>query len=121
MLQLAVANAFEEKILDNVKAMCGLYFSELIAGSKALVFRSTDLFQELKAPKTDSTVGQHIVDVRGQDMMVAVEFAAALCSMFDFAWPALGLHLKMDIFAPDSELVNLSSFRRRYKILIRLS
>ena len=81
----------------------------------------TFLKTAVKAPKTDSTVGQHIVDVRGQDMMVAVEFAAALCSMFDFAWPALGLHLKMDIFAPDSELVNLSSFRRRYKILIRLS
>ena len=86
---VAVANAFEEKILDSVKAMCGLCFSELISGSKALVFRFTDLFQELKAPKTDSTVGQHIVDVRGQDMMVAVEFAAALCSTFDFA---SGLH-----------------------------
>jgi 4-aminobutyrate aminotransferase len=63
---IAVADAFkEENILDNVKA------------------RSTELFRELKALEADSTVGQHILEVRGQGLMVAVEFASPSHSTFD--------------------------------------
>jgi len=37
----------------------------------------------LEALKADSTVGQHILDVRGQGLMVAVEFASPSHSTFD--------------------------------------
>ena len=78
----AVADAFkEEKILDNVRARCGLYFSEPRAGLKD--FRSVELLKALKALKTDPTVGQHILDVRGQGLMLAVEFASPSHSAFD--------------------------------------
>jgi 4-aminobutyrate aminotransferase len=82
---IAVADAFkEENILDNVKARCSLYFSELTPVLKhLLVFRSTELFRELKALEADSTVGQHILEVRGQGLMVAVEFASPSHSTFD--------------------------------------
>jgi 4-aminobutyrate aminotransferase len=48
-----------------------------------LVLRSAELFQALKALKADSTVGQHILDVRGLGLMVAVEFASPTHSSFD--------------------------------------
>lgn len=82
---VAVADAFkEEKILDNVRARCGLYFSQPRAGLKdLLMFRSVELFKELKALRADPTVGQHILDVRGQGLMVAVEFASPSHSAFD--------------------------------------
>jgi len=82
---IAVADAFkEEKILDNVGARFGLYFSKPRAGLKyLLIFRSVELFEALRALKTDSTVGQFILDVRGQGLMVAVEFASPSHSTFD--------------------------------------
>jgi 4-aminobutyrate aminotransferase len=82
---VAVADAFkEEKILDNVRARYGLYFSEPRADLKDLhTFRSVELFKALGALKADPTVGQHILDVRGQGLMVAVEFASPSHSTFD--------------------------------------
>lgn len=81
---IAVADVFEEeKILDNVRARCVLYFSELRSGLKCLFCRSEELFGALRALKTDATVGQHILDVRGQGLMVAVEFASPSHSTFD--------------------------------------
>jgi 4-aminobutyrate aminotransferase len=78
----AVADTFkEEKILDNVRARCGLYFSEPRSGLKD--FRSVELLKALRALKTDPTVGQHILDVRGQGLMLAVEFASPSHSAFD--------------------------------------
>jgi len=63
---VAVADAFkEEKILDNVTA------------------RSEELLKALKALKADPTVGQHILDIRGQGLMIAVEFASPSHSTFD--------------------------------------
>jgi len=63
---IAVADAFkEEKILDNVRA------------------RSVELLKALRALKADPTVGQHILDVRGQGLMLAVEFASPLHSTLD--------------------------------------
>ncbi len=80
---IAVADAFkEEKILDNVRARCGLCFSEPKTGLK-LIFRSVELLKALRALKADPTVGQHILDVRGQGLMVAVEFASPSHSTFD--------------------------------------
>ena len=49
----------------------------------AYFFRSEELFEALRALKTDATVGQHILDVRGQGLMVAVEFASPSHSTFD--------------------------------------
>jgi 4-aminobutyrate aminotransferase len=82
---IAVADAFkEEKILDNVKARYSLYFSELTPVLKhLLIFRSAELFRALKALKADSAVGQHILEVRGRGLMVAVEFASPSHSTFD--------------------------------------
>jgi len=82
---VAVADAFkEEKILDNVRARCGPYFSQPRTGLKdLLMFRSVELFKALRALKSDPTVGQHILDVRGQGLMVAVEFASPSHSTFD--------------------------------------
>ena len=37
----------------------------------------------MEALKADPTVGQHILDVRGQGLMVAVEFASPSHSTFD--------------------------------------
>jgi 4-aminobutyrate aminotransferase len=42
-----------------------------------------ELFEALNALQVDSTVGQHILDVRGQGLMVAVEFASPSHSTFD--------------------------------------
>lgn len=63
---VAVVDAFkEERILENVNA------------------RSAELFEALRALKTDPTVGPHILDVRGQGLMVAIEFASPAHSRFD--------------------------------------
>jgi len=63
---VAVVDAFkEERILENVNA------------------RSAELFEALRALKADPTVGPHILDVRGQGLMVAVEFASPEHSSFD--------------------------------------
>ncbi|KAH9987011.1 pyridoxal phosphate-dependent transferase [Russula compacta] len=63
---VAVADAFkEEKVLDNVNA------------------RSTELFKALNSLKADPTIGQHILDVRGQGLMVAIEFASPSHSTLD--------------------------------------
>ncbi|KAH9032203.1 acetylornithine aminotransferase [Lactarius hengduanensis] len=63
---VAVVDAFqEERILENVNA------------------RSAELFEALWALKADPTVGPHILDVRGQGLMVAVEFASPAHSQFD--------------------------------------
>jgi len=57
-LQLQFADAMrEENILSNVRA------------------RSSELFAFLNKLKGDSTVGSHIVDVRGRGLMVGVEFS----------------------------------------------
>ena len=82
---VAVADAFkEENILDNVRARCGLILSEPRASLKdLLIFRSVELFKALKALKSDPTIGQHILDVRGQGLMMAVEFASPSHSSFD--------------------------------------
>ncbi|KAH9032434.1 acetylornithine aminotransferase [Lactarius pseudohatsudake] len=45
--------------------------------------RSAELFEALWALKADPTVGPHILDVRGQGLMVAVEFASPAHSQFD--------------------------------------
>ena len=82
---IAVADAFkEEKILDNVRARCGLYLSEPRAGlTDFLISRSVELWNALKALETDPSVGHHILDVRGQGLMLAVEFASPSHSAFD--------------------------------------
>ncbi|KAH9957355.1 acetylornithine aminotransferase [Russula dissimulans] len=65
---IAVADVFkEEKILDNVNA------------------RSAELFEALKGLKADPAIGQHILDVRGQGLMAAIEFGSPLSSTFDRA------------------------------------
>ncbi|KAI0266995.1 acetylornithine aminotransferase [Gloeopeniophorella convolvens] len=56
---VAVVDAFkEENILENVNA------------------RSAELFKALRALQNDSGAGKFILDVRGQGLMVAVEFAS---------------------------------------------
>ncbi|KAG1777717.1 pyridoxal phosphate-dependent transferase [Suillus placidus] len=66
---VAVANAFrEEKVLDNVSA------------------RSSELLTSLKSLHDDPEVGSMVVDIRGQGLMIAVEFASPLYSSTD---PAL--------------------------------
>ena len=82
---VAVADAFkEEKILENVKARCGLCFSKARSGLKdSLISRSVELSKALRALKADPTVGPHILDVRGQGLMMAVEFASPSHSTFD--------------------------------------
>ncbi|KAH7925531.1 hypothetical protein BV22DRAFT_1104896 [Leucogyrophana mollusca] len=68
---VAVANAFrEEQVLENVGA------------------RSKELIATLSSLRSDPDVGSSIVDVRGQGLMVAVEFASPLYSAHD---PALDL------------------------------
>ncbi|KAI0246431.1 acetylornithine aminotransferase [Lactifluus subvellereus] len=63
---IAVVDAFkEEKILENVNA------------------RSAELFEALRELRANPAVGQHILDVRGQGLMVAVEFASPSHSTFD--------------------------------------
>ncbi|KAI9457900.1 acetylornithine aminotransferase [Russula earlei] len=63
---VAVADVFkEEKILDNVNA------------------RSAELFEALISVKADPAIGRHILDVRGQGLMVAIEFASPSHSTFD--------------------------------------
>ncbi len=47
------------------------------------IFRSVELFEALNALKVDSTVGQYILDVRGQGLMAAIEFASPSHSTFD--------------------------------------
>ncbi|EGN99716.1 hypothetical protein SERLA73DRAFT_52008 [Serpula lacrymans var. lacrymans S7.3] len=66
---VAVADVFkEEKVLDNVQA------------------RSQELFDSLTSLQQSADVSSAIVDVRGQGLMVAVEFASPLYSAND---PAL--------------------------------
>ncbi|KAH7916583.1 acetylornithine aminotransferase [Hygrophoropsis aurantiaca] len=63
---VAVTNAFrEEKVLENVDA------------------RSKELFAALNKLKQDPEVASSIADVRGQGLMVAVEFASPLYSEHD--------------------------------------
>ncbi|KAI0067160.1 acetylornithine aminotransferase [Artomyces pyxidatus] len=63
---IAVADAFkEEKILENVQA------------------RSKDLFDSLHALQRNAAIGPHILDIRGQGLMVAVEFASPSHSAYD--------------------------------------
>jgi 4-aminobutyrate aminotransferase len=47
------------------------------------LFSSAELFAALRELKANPTVGQHILDVRGQGLMVAIEFASPSHSMFD--------------------------------------
>ena len=83
---IAVADTFkEEKIPDNARVRFGLYFFKPRAGLKyLLIFRSVELFEALRALKTDLPIGQCILDVQGQGLMVAVEFASPSPSTFDF-------------------------------------
>jgi len=77
---IAVADTFkEEKILENVNA------------------RSAELFKALKALKADSTVGPHILDIRGQGLMIAVEFASPSQLTFDPAVKVTPTSLPMKI------------------------
>ena len=82
---IAVADTFkEEKIPDNARVRFGLYFFKPRASLKyLLIFRSVELFEALRALKTDSTVRQCILDMQGQGLMVAVEFASPSPSMFN--------------------------------------
>ncbi|KIM69765.1 hypothetical protein SCLCIDRAFT_13139 [Scleroderma citrinum Foug A] len=69
---VAVVDALrEERVLDNVNA------------------RSKELISSLKSLKNGSEVGQHIVDIRGQGLMVAIEFASPLYASQD---PAANPH-----------------------------
>jgi len=83
---VAVVDAFkEEKILDNVNARCARFPSRtnLRILSHSLFFRSKELLKALKALRADPTIGQHILDTRGQGLMIAVEFASPSHSAFD--------------------------------------
>ncbi len=51
--------------------------------NRTLLFRSAELFKTLNALKADPVVGQHILDVRGQGLMIATEFASPSHSTFD--------------------------------------
>ncbi|KZV73342.1 acetylornithine aminotransferase [Peniophora sp. CONT] len=63
---VAVADAFkEEKILENVNV------------------RSTELFAALQAVRENPKIAPHILDIRGQGLMVAVEFASPSHSTLD--------------------------------------
>jgi 4-aminobutyrate aminotransferase len=48
-----------------------------------LIFRSVELSKALRALKADPIVGPHILDVRGQGLMMAIEFASPSHSTFD--------------------------------------
>ena len=55
-----------------------------IANSKpSLFFRSGELLKALRALKADPSIGPHILDIRGQGLMIAVEFASPSRSTFD--------------------------------------
>jgi 4-aminobutyrate aminotransferase len=47
------------------------------------LFSSAELFKALEDLRDNPLVGQHILDVRGQGLMVAVEFASPSHSRFD--------------------------------------
>ena len=47
------------------------------------LFSSAELFKALNDLRANPNVGQHILDVRGQGLMVAVEFASPSHSRFD--------------------------------------
>lgn len=50
-----------------------------------LEIRSAELFEALRGLKADSAIGQHILDVRGQGLMAAIEFGSPHSSTFDRA------------------------------------
>ncbi|GAW03842.1 acetylornithine aminotransferase [Lentinula edodes] len=85
----AVADAFhEENIMANVQA------------------RSQELFASLNALRDDQTLAQHILDVRGRGLMVAMEFASSEGpgAAFDPATPK-GLTVKKGYASIDNERV----------------
>jgi 4-aminobutyrate aminotransferase len=74
----------EEKILENVNARCVSCLSALFIRTEVFdLLSSAELFEALRELKADPTVGPHILDVRGQGLMVAVEFASPAHSKFD--------------------------------------
>jgi len=74
----------EEKVLENVNARLVLCVFALFIRTDVLdLLSSAELFEALTALRADPTVGPHILDVRGQGLMVAVEFASPKHSRFD--------------------------------------
>lgn len=69
-------------VLANVQER---FVSSLLLGSTTLNFvcRSKELFSTLRELQADAEVGKHILDVRGQGLMVAVEFASPNASKYD--------------------------------------
>jgi 4-aminobutyrate aminotransferase len=57
------------------------YFSQVFALN--IFRRSKELFASLNALRENKTVGAHVVDVRGQGLMVALEFASPSGSAYD--------------------------------------
>ena len=67
-----------------MKARCGWCFSKARSGLKdSLTFRSVELSKALRTLKADPTVGPHILEVRGQGLMMAIELASPSHSTFD--------------------------------------
>lgn len=92
---VAVVDAFkEERVLENVNARCVSCAFALFFRTEVLGLSSAELFEALRALKADPTVGPHILDVRGQGLMIAVEFASPAHSKLD---PAVQKNLPLNL------------------------
>ncbi|KAG2138009.1 acetylornithine aminotransferase [Suillus clintonianus] len=88
---VAVANAFrEEKVLGNVSA-------------RLTVSSSSELLTSLKSIRDDPEVGSTIVDIRGQGLMIAVEFA---CPSYSPTDPALVSSAPKSLYAHSSSALS---------------
>jgi len=83
---VAVADAFkEERILENVNAryVYGIISELYVPANAILPTRSKELVSSLEALRQNPELSPFIVDVRGQGLMIAVEFASPSYSAHD--------------------------------------